>query len=95
MKKNKSTIGAVLLMILGFKADLNKYYQSKVVKEGQQNNEFRKIKENGALNLISVFTQEKKNELIFEEKRIQYLFNKSLSNLKNKLVTKKQYENMF
>jgi hypothetical protein len=74
---------------------LNKYYQSKVVKEGQQNNEFRKIKENGALNIISVFTQEKKNELIFEEKRIQYLFNKSLSNLKNKLVTKKQYENMF
>jgi hypothetical protein len=31
--KKQSTIGAVLLMILGFKADLNKYYQSKVVKK--------------------------------------------------------------
>jgi hypothetical protein len=47
-------------MILGFKADLNKYYQSKVVKEGQQNNEFRKIKENGALNLISVLLKKRK-----------------------------------
>jgi hypothetical protein len=79
-------------MILGFKADLNKYYQSKVVKEGQQNNEFRKIKENGALNLISVLLKKRKRT-DFEEKRIQYLLIKAFK-LKNKLVTK-QYENMF
>jgi hypothetical protein len=78
-------------MILGFKADLNKYYQSS--KEGQQNNEFRKIKEWCAKFNIS-FTQEKKNELIFEEKRIQYLF-KSLSNLKTNSLLRSNMKTMF
>jgi hypothetical protein len=91
--KKQSTIGAVLLMILGFKADLNKYYQSKVVKKVSKTMSLGKSKRMCAKFNIS-FTQERKNELIFEEKRIQYLLIKPFK-LKNKLVTKKQYENMF
>jgi hypothetical protein len=57
-EKNKSTIGAVLLMILGFKADLNKYYQSKVVKKVNKTMSLGKSKECAKFNIS--FTQEKK-----------------------------------
>jgi hypothetical protein len=42
-------------MILGFKADLNKYEQTKIVKDDQLSNEFGKIKEDDLLNRISAF----------------------------------------
>jgi hypothetical protein len=44
-EKNKSTIVCSSAHDFGFKADLNKYYTVEGSKEGQQNNEFRKIKE--------------------------------------------------